>query len=121
MRWDLSDDKDKRGNAPKGLHLTALVKAINDCGIPFKVWEKLDNNGKKTSRYDWRSLVGQEKKKLLECLPEKFPQVLKPEICVIVTKIWQVPGKVCVVVCTSNFNNFFIKNKIIIFEPDYML
>ena len=54
--------------------------------------------------------MGEEQKKLLECLPEKFPQVLKPEICVIVKKIWQVLSKVCVVVCTSNFNNFFIKN-----------
>ena len=90
IRWDLSDDKNKKGNQPKGLHLAALVKAINECGIPFNVWEKLDNNGKKTNRFDWRSLVGQEKKKLLKSLPEKFAQVLKPDTCDTVTKIWQV-------------------------------
>ena len=74
----------------KGLHLKALVKAINDCGIPFTVWEKLDNNGKKTSRYDWRSLVGQEKKKLLLSLPHKFKDILKPAIYDTVTQIWKV-------------------------------
>ena len=44
--------------------------------------------------------MGHEKKKLLECLPKKFPQVLKPEVCDTVTKIWQVPTKVCVVLLT---------------------
>jgi hypothetical protein len=101
VRWDLSDDKDKRGKDPKGLHLTTLVKAINECGIPFKVWEKLDNNGKKTSRYDWRSLVGQEKKKLLQKLPEKFAQVLRPDICHTVTKIWKVRYPPMTTVCSS--------------------
>lgn len=90
VRWDLTDDKNKRSNEPKGLHLNVLVKAINECGIPFTVWGKLDNSGRKNSRYDWRSLVGLEKKELLHRLPEKFHEVLKPDICDTVKKIWQV-------------------------------
>ena len=47
VRCNLRDDKDKKRNAPKELHLTTLVRAINECGILFNMWEKLDNNGKK--------------------------------------------------------------------------
>lgn len=90
VRWDLRDDKNKRGNEPKGLHLKALVKAINDVGIPFTVWEKLNGTGKKTSGYDWRSMVGKEKKQLLNRLPEKFSEVLNPNTCDTVKQIWQV-------------------------------
>ena len=90
VRWDLRDDKNKRGNEPKGLHLKALVKAINDVGIPFTVWEKLNGTGKKTSAYDWRSMVGREKKQLLNRLPEKFSEVLNPNTCDTVKQIWQV-------------------------------
>ncbi len=90
MRWDLADDKNKRSNETKGIHLKALVKAINECGIPFTVWQKLDGSGKKTSGHDWRSLVGQEKKQLLQRLPEKFDEVLRPEICNTTKQVWQV-------------------------------
>jgi hypothetical protein len=90
VMWDLRDDKNKKGNEPKGLHLKALVKAINDVGIPFTVWYKLDGRGKKTSSYDWRSLTGKEKKQLLNCLPRKFGEVLDPETCETVKLIWQV-------------------------------
>ncbi len=90
IRWDLSDDKNKRANEPKGFHLKALVDAINYCGIPFTVWEKPCNNGKKTSQYDWSSLVDQEKKKLLLSLPDKFTDILTPAICDTVTQILKV-------------------------------
>lgn len=42
VRWDLRDDKNKKQNQPKGLHLKLLVEAINDVGISFQVWEKLE-------------------------------------------------------------------------------
>ena len=90
VMWDLRDDKNKKGNAPKLLHLKALVKAINDVGISFTVWDKSDGKGKKTSNYDWRSLTGKEKKLLLNRLPEKFNEVLHPGTCETVKQIWQV-------------------------------
>ena len=90
VRWDIQSDKDKRANEPMGLHLKALVKAINDIGIPFTVWDKVDGTGKKTSGHDWRSLVGREKKLLLTRLPQHFGEVLHPETCQTVKQIWQV-------------------------------
>ncbi|CAB4010344.1 Hypothetical predicted protein [Paramuricea clavata] len=75
VQWDTRDDKNKNSSDPKWLHLKALVKAINECGISFTFWQKLDGTGKKTSAYDSRSLVGEEKKKLLQRLPEKFDKV----------------------------------------------
>lgn len=86
----MREDKNKRSNEPKEIHLMALVKAINDCGIPFTVWPKVNETGKKTSGYDWRSLVGHEKKVLLQHLPEKFEKVLWPETCPTVKEIWKV-------------------------------
>ena len=81
VRRDLSEDKNKKSNQPKGLHTAAHVSAINACGIPLEIWHKVDGNGKKSSKYDWRSLVGNEKKKLLHLLPEKFHEVLNSETC----------------------------------------
>ena len=40
--------------------------------------------------YDWTSLVGNVKKKVLRSLPEKSPQILDPEHCDTITKIWKV-------------------------------
>ena len=90
IKWDLQDDKNKKPKEPKGKHLNDLVKAINECGIPFTVWSKLDGNGKKTNNYDWRSLVGKEKKHLLHNLPERFNEVLHPETSETIKHIWQV-------------------------------
>ena len=90
VRWDLRDDKNKKQNQPKGLHLKLLVETINDVGISFQVWEKSAGSGKKANGYDWRSLVGNEKKQLLNCLPEKFDEVLHPDVCGTVKLIWQV-------------------------------
>ena len=90
IRRDLCEDKNKKSNEPKGLHLQNVVKSINSCGVTFSVWEKLDGNGKKTSKHEWTSLRGDEKKKLLRTLPSKFDEILKPETCVTVNQIWQV-------------------------------
>ena len=48
----------------------------------LKISHKLLNN--------WTSMVGNEKKKVLPSLPEKFPQILDPERCDTTTKIWKV-------------------------------
>ena len=87
IKWDLQDDKNKKPKEPKGKHLNDLAKAISECGIPFTVWSKLDGNWRKTSNYDWQSLVGKEKKHLLHNLPEQFNDVLHSET---IKHIWQV-------------------------------
>ena len=77
----MRDDKNKKQNQPKGLHLKLLVKAINDVGISFQIWEKSAESGKKANGYDWRRLVGNEKKQLLHHLPEKFEEILHRDLC----------------------------------------
>jgi hypothetical protein len=94
IRRDLCEDKSKKAKEPRGLHLKNTVKVINSCGVTFSVWEKLDGNGKKTSKYEWTSLVGDEKKKLLRNLPHKFDKFLKPETCETTKQIWQVSNLV---------------------------
>ena len=54
IQWNLCKDKDKRGNEPKGLHLSALIEAINQCVVPFTAWKKSNNNGKKQ-----RDMIGE--------------------------------------------------------------
>ena len=63
---DLSEDKHKKSNEPKGVNLQNLATAINSCEVTFSVWEKLDVNGKKSTKPEWTSLVGDEKKKLIK-------------------------------------------------------
>ena len=44
-------------------HTAALKKAIAECGVSFSPYEKKD--GRNTT-YDWTSLVGRDKKRLLK-------------------------------------------------------
>ncbi|KAJ7386845.1 hypothetical protein OS493_006875 [Desmophyllum pertusum] len=66
------------------------IEAINNCGVSLSVWEKRNEDGTPSGLYDWTSMVGNEKKKVLRSLPEKFPQILDPEHCGTITQIWKV-------------------------------
>ena len=55
----------------KGVHLKAIVKTINSCGVSFDVWEKQDN-AKGVITMDWTSLMGNEKKRVFKLLPDKI-------------------------------------------------
>ena len=44
-------------------HTDSLKKAIKECGVSFSLYEKKD--GRNTT-YDWTSLVGRDKKRLLK-------------------------------------------------------
>jgi hypothetical protein len=61
-----------------------------------KVWclfqhlAKPDENGNSTEKYDWTSLMGTDKKKVLEKLPDTFPDFLPPDTVDTVTQIWKV-------------------------------
>jgi len=67
-----------------------LVKAIVSCGVSFSVWEKQDADGKGSGLYDFTSLMGSDKKLLLQHLPAKLKGVVKPDVCDTVIKIWKV-------------------------------
>ena len=49
LERDALDDFDKARGQPKGIHLAKLVKAINDLGIPFSVWNKKNADGSESN------------------------------------------------------------------------
>jgi hypothetical protein len=54
------------------------------------VWEKPNADGRGSGVYDFTSLMGTDKKILLEKLPSKLHTVTSPETSATVIKIWQV-------------------------------
>ena len=54
------------------------------------VWEKRNADGKGSATYDFTSLMGSDKKILLQHLPGKLEGVIRPETSVTVIKLWKV-------------------------------
>lgn len=71
MERDEKEDNLKARGMEKGVHLKAIVKIINSCGVSFNVWQKQDD-AKQVITMDWTSLMGNEKKRLLELWPDKL-------------------------------------------------
>jgi hypothetical protein len=71
-------------------HLSSLVDAFCDCGVAFSVWQKRNGDDTLSGRYDRTSIVGGEKKKFLESLPNKFEGILDQRNCQTIKKLWQV-------------------------------
>lgn len=67
-----------------------MEKAVRACGVSFNVWQKVDENGHATEKYEWTSMMGGEKKKMLENLPQFFNNFLPLPTVDPVTKIWKV-------------------------------
>ncbi|XP_068678807.1 uncharacterized protein [Montipora foliosa] len=86
---DKKDNLNKAPSARKHKNMQKTIEAINSCGVSFSVWKKRNADGTPSGLYDWTSMVGNEKKKVLRSLPEKFPQILDPEHCDTITKIWK--------------------------------
>ena len=84
------DRRNGSSKALKGEFLNKLVKAIQDCGISFSVWERSDGDGRGNGKYDWTSLMGADKKKMLSNLPDKLQEILHPDTADTVIKIWKV-------------------------------
>jgi len=88
IEWDTTDGVDP----PSGtrIHLSSLVKSICECGVAFSVWQTKNGDQKLSGHYEWSSMVGGDKKKVLANLPRKLDGVLAgKENCQTVTKIWQ--------------------------------
>ena len=75
----------------KGIYFKRLISVINDLGITFLLWEKTNADGKGSCLYDWTSLMGSDKKKLLHLLPSqlKSRDILWPETKETVVKLWR--------------------------------
>ena len=87
---DNKADINKKREEEKGQYLKKLVKEINATGITFNVWEKKNADGKGSGLYDWTSLLGSDKKKLMNKLPGQLESsdILLPETKETVCKIW---------------------------------
>ena len=86
---DNKDSVEKTRSKNTMTYLDSLVKTICSCGISFSVWEKKNADGKASGVYDFTSLMGSEKKILLEKLPEKLSGVITPETSDSVTQLWK--------------------------------
>lgn len=95
MQWD---DKESSSSAKKrsilqSKHVQQLVKEINKCGVTFSIWEKRNADGKGSGTWDWTSLMGDDRKKLLKGLPERLASssdCIQQDTCKTVVQLWKV-------------------------------
>ncbi len=119
MDHDSHNDFLKTNQEPKGIFLDKLIKCINDLGIPFSIWEKVNADGRGSGTYDWCTLVGSDKKKLLYKLPEQLENddILFPETKSNVVKLWKDFGHIYKLISMSTaetenlFQEVFVKSK----------
>ena len=71
IRWDQKDNVNKAPRDHQSIHHNNLVEAICSCGVSFFVWEKRNADGGGSDIFDHTSLMGTDKKILLEQLPAK--------------------------------------------------
>ena len=88
--WDREDSLNRRPMERANTHMDNLIKVINSCGVSFNVWQKIDANGRESGLQDYTSLMGSDKKLLLQKLPSKLGDVVKPETGETVIKLWKV-------------------------------
>lgn len=74
MQWDdkESASTSKKRSIEKSVHIMQLVSLINKCGVTFTIWEKRNADRKGSGTWDWTSLMGNDRKKLLPELREKL-------------------------------------------------
>ena len=67
-----------------------LINTIKNIGISFFIWEKKNADGKGSGSYEWTSLIGSDKKKLMELLPSQLQEkdILFPETKDTVIQLW---------------------------------
>ena len=78
-------------NDTKNIYRDTLLKAINETGAVFTMWEKMNADGRSSGSFDWTSLIGADKKKVMEGLPNKLEaqDIIFPETKETVVKIWR--------------------------------
>ena len=69
--------------------LNKLIEAINDCGVTFKMWFDRDDSEKDKS-LNWTSLMGPDKIKLLQGLPEKLHSCQPTDMAKDIADLWKV-------------------------------
>ena len=94
-------------------HLKRLVDVIRSCGVSFSVWEKRNADSKGSGMWDWTSLMGDDRKKLLRELPPKLEIAIQPDTAQIVVQLWRVTYYIAAIdtkLCSDNMNslNYFV-------------
>lgn len=79
VNWDKKDNFNKPPSQRSTIHVDALIATFNSCGICFNIWEKLNADGKGSGIMDFTSLMGKDKKLLLQKLPDKLDGIIQPE------------------------------------------
>ena len=83
----LHDKRQNRGcKLLEGQMVKALLESIRSCGVSFKIWEK----NMPTKEFEFTSLMGNCKKKLLAKLPSKFSSCQPACLIEDVTDLWEV-------------------------------
>ena len=94
MQWydKESSKKNKKRSVEKSEHVKKLLQAINNCGVTFSIWEKRNADGKGSGTWDWTSLMGDDRKKLLRELPKRLASYncLQKNTCHMVIQLWKV-------------------------------
>ena len=90
MDRDGQADISKGKGEKKGIYLETLINTIKNLGISFSIWEKKNADGKGSGSYEWTSLIGSDKKKLMELLPSQVQEkdILFPETKDKVIQLW---------------------------------
>ena len=88
--WDKEDNHDKPPRLATRTHIESLVSTINSCGVCFSVWEKMNADGSGSDTFDFTSLMGTDKRLLLENLPSKLEGVIRPNTSSTVIELWKV-------------------------------
>jgi len=71
-------------NILTGQMLNNLINAIRSCGVSFNV------RADKTTGFECTSLMGKDKLKVLQNLPDKLANCQPDEFCSVVQQIWKV-------------------------------
>jgi len=60
-----------------------MIECMQACGVSLKLWQS-------KSKWEWTSLMGTDKKKLLQKLPSKFIFFLREDEVEVTKKLWEV-------------------------------
>ena len=89
LQYDIQNSRSVRDVLNRPM-ITNLLKAIRSCGVSFNIYIKKDG-------FDFTSLVGNDKKKLLNKLQSKFCTCQPPAYSQIVKQIWEVCRYIAIV------------------------
>ena len=116
VEWDKKENFNRRKADQKDSHIKKIQSTIRSCGISFDIWEKTNADGKGSGQYDFTSLLGTDKKKLLSELPQKLDACTHRDTCQTLMQIWRDFQELYNIVtnknpCPDTIDQYFTKAK----------